>query len=53
MKMLKIQFVTRIGKALEENMSVGEVALQDLLLYYFIYAIQKQKTEKELSPCHK
>ena len=39
MKMLKIECVARMGKALEENMSVGEVALQDLLLYLSIYAI--------------
>ena len=42
--MLKIVCVTRMGKALEGNMSVGEVALQNLLPYLSIYAIPLRKT---------
>ena len=37
--MLKIECVTRMGKALEGNISVGKVALQYILNYLFIYAM--------------
>ena len=39
MKMLKIECVIRIGKTLEGNMPVGEVALQYILNDLFIYDI--------------
>ena len=44
--MLKIECVTRMGRALEGNISVGKVALQYILNYLFIYMLCISKKHK-------